>query len=124
MKFIKFDADDIDNVLAEFSAAELDEIPFGVMQVDRKGRILLYNNTEADITGVDRTAAIDRNFFTEIAPCTNQPGFKGRFDEGVRSGNMNIVMEWRVSADDTRVVQVHMKAAKCGEKFWIFTKRL
>lgn len=124
MQILSFGADDVANAFAKLSPKELDDISYGVIQVDAKGRILLFNRAEAEIAGCDPKAAIDKNFFTEVAVCTNESGFRGIFDAGVKTGNLNTVFEWHLRGKSMPVVQVHLKSAVCGTKFWIFTKRL
>ena len=65
------------------SEGELDKLPFGAIQLDRTGIILSYNRTEANLTGRDPRRVIGRNFFTDVAPCTNVKEFAGRFREGI-----------------------------------------
>lgn len=66
----------------------IDELPFGVIQVDSLGRITLYSAAESRFSGRRREEVLGRNFFRDVAPCTNLPAFYGRFLEGVRSGRL------------------------------------
>lgn len=61
------------------SAEELDELPFGAIQIDREGTIHAYNAKEGELAGRSPASVIGRNFFTEVAPCTNVREFAGRF---------------------------------------------
>jgi photoactive yellow protein len=77
--------------LAQASAVEnVDELPFGVIVVDRKGTILEYNRYESDMTGFSRERVIDRNFFRDVAPCTAIRDFEGRFEEFLSSHDTSI----------------------------------
>ncbi len=62
-----------------YDDAQLDELPFGVICVDRRGQILRYNLAEARLARLDRTQVLGRDFFRQIAPCTATPEFEGRF---------------------------------------------
>jgi photoactive yellow protein len=124
MQIITFGAEDLANRFATLSEDELDNISFGVIQVDATGRILLFNDVEAGISGRSKKAAVGKNFFTEVAICTNESGFRGKFDEGVRSGNLDVLFEWHMAGDDRPMVQVHLKKAARGNNYWIFVKRL
>lgn len=125
MDIVSFGNTDIENTLASMSTTDLDNLPFGAIQLDAHGKILAYNQAEGDITGRKPREMIGRNFFTEIAPCTNTKGFKGRFDEGVRAGNLNTMFQYTFDYNmkPTRV-QVHLKRALAGDTFWVFVKRL
>ncbi len=61
------------------SENELDALPFGVIVVDGEGTIRAYNLAESRAAGIPRERVIGRNFFTEIAPCTQVRRFHGRF---------------------------------------------
>lgn len=125
MEFIEFGKGDIENALSNISDDQLNKLAFGAIQLDGAGKILQYNATEGSITGRDPKAVIGKNFFTDVAPCTNTSAFKGVFDAGVKSGNLNTMIEYVFDYNmaPTRV-KVHMKKALVGETFWVFVKRL
>lgn len=126
MEHITFGSEDIDNVLAGMDRAQLDQLPFGAIQVDAEGNILEYNATEGSIVGRDPQAMIGRNFFRDVAPCANVPAFYGRFREGVERGDLNIMFEYVFQAEDVGPlrVKVHLKRALRGGAYWIFVKRV
>jgi DNA processing protein len=77
--------------LARASAAvDIDDLPFGVIVVDRKGTILEYNRYESELTGFKRERVIGRNFFHDVAPCTALKEFEGRFEEFLSSHETSI----------------------------------
>ena len=125
LNIVGFGKDDIENVLAKLSAQEVDGLAFGAVQLDGKGTILQYNATEASITGRDAKAALGKNFFRDVAPCTGTPRFKGVFDKGVREGNLNTMFEYVFDYNMQPLkVKIHMKQAIAGDSYWIFVKRL
>lgn len=67
----------------DMTPEELDRLPFGMIQLDGRGRILRYNAVESRLASLDQQAQIGRNFFSEVAPCTKVQAFHGRFKEGV-----------------------------------------
>lgn len=48
-----------------------DQLLFGVVKMDKEGTVVYYNQQESLITGVDPVIAKGKNFFIQIAPCTN-----------------------------------------------------
>ncbi len=68
----------------------VDELPFGVIVVDRKGTVLEYNRYESDMTGFSRERVLGRNFFHDVAPCTAIREFEGRFDSFLTSHETSI----------------------------------
>lgn len=68
------DAPDID-------FATLDLLPYGIIVVDDAGKILYYNAREEQIANRRREDVLGKNFFQEVAPCTQVREFYGRFKE-------------------------------------------
>lgn len=105
--------------------SQLDDLAFGAVQLDAKGTIISYNQAEGEITGRDPDDVKGKNFFTEVAPCTNTDEFFGKFKEGVASGNLNNLFEYVFDYQMAPTkVQVHMKKALQGDSYWVFVKRL
>lgn len=125
LKTIAFGKSDVENVLSRLSDAQLDDLAFGAIELDATGRVLKYNAVEGAITGRDPRQVLGRNFFTEVAPCTNRPEFKGVFDRGVRENNLNTVFEYVFDHKmQPTKVKIHMKRSISGATFWIFVKRV
>jgi len=57
--------------LNEATSFELDSQPFGIVKMNHQAEVIYYSNTQSDITGVSPTHAKGKNFFVQIAPCTN-----------------------------------------------------
>lgn len=125
MNVIAFGKDDIDNKLSTMSAKQIDDLAFGAIQLDAQGKILRYNEAEAQITGRNAAAVIGSNFFRDVAPCTNTSKFKGVFDAGVRTNTLNTMFEYvfDYKMNPTKV-KIHMKKAISDGTYWIFVKRL
>lgn len=60
---------------------KLDGLPYGLITLDAKGRVIYYNDTESRLVGLPKDRVIGRNFFREVAPCTRIREFEGRFTE-------------------------------------------
>lgn len=66
--------------LAALTPADLDRLPFGLIRLSGDGTILSYNKAESDNAGRTAESVVGRNFFTQVAPCTDVQGFHGRLD--------------------------------------------
>lgn len=122
---VAFGKSDIENVMGKMSTGQIDDLAFGAIELDATGKILKYNSAEAGITGRDAAAVIGKNFFKDVAPCTSTPKFKGAFDAGVKSGDLNTMFEYVFDYQMTPTkVKIHMKKSISGASFWIFVKRL
>ncbi len=75
-----FDAKD----LFEFSEAEIDALPFGLISVDHDGNIEQYNSYESRLSRLSKERVVGRNFFRDVAPCTAVQDFMGRFQRFVQ----------------------------------------
>lgn len=125
LSVIAFGKDDIDNKLSQLSGKQIDELAFGAIQLDGQGKVLRYNQAEAEITGRHASAVVGTNFFRDVAPCTNTARFKGVFDAGVRANNLNTMFEYVFDYKMTPTkVKIHMKKAISDGTYWIFVKRL
>lgn len=125
MEMVKFGADDIENTLAKMSDSQINDLAFGAIQLDATGKVLQYNAAEGEITGRSPDRVIGRNFFRDVAPCTDRPEFRGRFDEGVKSGKLSTIFEYVFDYKMTPTrVKVHMKKALSDDTYWIFVKRV
>jgi photoactive yellow protein len=68
---IQFDNPDILYWLDDQPNNILDTLQFGVVKMDLVANVVYYNKEESAITGVLKENAIGKNFFAQIAPCTN-----------------------------------------------------
>ena len=105
------------------SAEELDALPFGAIRLDKTGKILKYNMTESKLTGRDPQRVIGRNFFTDVAPCTNVQSFAGRFREGVAKGDMHVIFPYRFDFEMApRDVTVTLFYSQQTDSAWVFVR--
>jgi photoactive yellow protein len=74
-----FDTADAGSLLDRLDHAELEALPFGVIQMDRSGTVLQYNATESRYSGLSRERVLGRHFFREVAPCSNNHRVAGRY---------------------------------------------
>lgn len=77
---IDFDSPDLLARL-EASEADLDEVPFGLVVMDRDGVVTRYNRAESRLSGLDPERVVGRRFFTEVGPCTNNFMVAQRYED-------------------------------------------
>lgn len=125
MEIVKFGSDDIGNVVSQMGKEKINDLAFGAIKLDEKGTILVYNEAEGAITGRNPNEVLGKNFFTEVAPCTDQPEFHGVFEDGVKNGNLNTLFEYVFDYKmEATKVKVHMKESLSKDGYWIFVKRV
>ncbi|WP_022834768.1 PAS domain-containing protein [Salisaeta longa] len=86
---VTFDSPNITKTFRQASEEQLHAADFGIVRVDNEGIVSFYNQYESDLAGIEPEEAHGKNFFTELAPCSNNRIFYGRFKEGIRSGNLD-----------------------------------
>lgn len=86
-------------------ADEIDALPVGVITLDLQGKIRRYNRIEAELARLDQKSQLGKDFFIDVAPCTANPDFQGRFTELVAkpSGVINFDYIFRFSWGHQRV---------------------
>lgn len=84
------------------SEEELDQLPVGMIQLDRNGKVLMFNQTESDLARFERGQALGRSFFDEVAPCTKVKEFYGEFVRGVEERDLNVRFPYEFKFRDGR----------------------
>jgi photoactive yellow protein len=86
---LPFDDDATGERLKELPPDALNDLGFGVIEVDDDGVVQFFNRYESEMSGVAPETAVGKNFFTEVAPCSNNRLFVGRFKKGLRQGELD-----------------------------------
>lgn len=69
--------------LSHLSASAIDSLPFGYIALTPDGIVRKYNRYEADLARKDPKDVLGKNFFRDVAPCTQVKEFEGRFRDFV-----------------------------------------
>jgi photoactive yellow protein len=77
--FTTFDAQDLLGTVAGASPASLDALLFGVVGLAADGKVLSYNVTAQRLSGLAGGDVVGRDFFVEVAPCTDNLMIRERF---------------------------------------------
>ncbi|HKV08599.1 MAG TPA: PAS domain-containing protein [Thermoanaerobaculia bacterium] len=109
--------------IERFTESQLDTLPFGAIRLDRDGKILAFNQAEVDLSGRRKENVLGKNFFTDVAPCTNVQEFAGKFREGVQSGQLHIVFPYIFDYNmDPRNVWVTLFYSNETGTAWVFVR--
>ena len=90
-----------------------DNLPLGVVVLDAKGEVIVYNRTEEKLAGRSRAHVIGRPFFSEIAPCMNVRQLAGEFNARIGRATIDINVEFSFPfpfMDEPRDVRVKMSS--------------
>ena len=102
---------------------EVNMLPFGAIELDTSGTILKYNDFESALTGVPRASAIGKNFFTQVAPCTNVQEFHGRFQKGVDAQQLHETFRYHFAFKDNPCnVTITLLFSEVTRTVWVFVR--
>jgi photoactive yellow protein len=103
--------------------AQLDALPFGAIQLDPDGEILQFNEYEANLSNRRAPETVGRNFFRDVAPCTNVREFYGVFRDGVQQGELHVSFDYRFAFKPTpRNVRVTLFYSVPTRTVWVFVQ--
>jgi photoactive yellow protein len=107
----------------DLSETELEQLPFGAIELDPNGIILRYNGFESKLSGIHKNRALGKHFFTELAPCTNVKEFYGRFQEGVARKRMHEKFRYHFSfKKDPIDVTITLFYSELTNSIWVFAR--
>ena len=107
----------------EMREEELDNLPFGAIQLDMSGNVLKYNDFESRLAGLKKENAIGKNFFTEVAPCTNVKEFYGRFKDGVEKKRLHEKFRYHFAFKRNPMdVTVTLFYSDISRSIWVFVR--
>jgi photoactive yellow protein len=117
------DREAVDALLESVDAmtpAELDALPYGMIQLDASGRILKYNAVESRLASLPQAQAVGKQFFTEVAPCTKVQAFYGRFREGVIRESLDATFQFHFAfKQHPRDVTVRLFYSRRTRSVWV-----
>jgi photoactive yellow protein len=76
-----FDHPDLGAYLAGLTAAQLDDLDFGVIGIDDATTVQVYNRYESTIAGLSTSRVLGQALFTSVAPCMNNFLVAQRFED-------------------------------------------
>ena len=99
---------------------ELDQLPYGMIQLDAGGRILRFNAVESRLAALPQQQQIGKHFFTEVAPCTKVQDFYGRFKEGELRESLDSSFQFHFAfKQNPRDVTVRLFYSKRTRSVWV-----
>lgn len=109
-------ADALHAWLDQASDGELDQLPFGVIGMDREGVACRYNQYEVRQASYEPSDVIGRKFFEDIARCMNNGLVAGRFLQAVQrdeslDATIDYVIAFRSAKTNARLRLLHAPAS-------------
>ncbi len=109
--------------LSGMTREQLDALPYGAIKLDREGRVLSYNASEARLTGREPAEVAGRDFFTEVAPCTRVREFHGQFRDLVEHRAINRGFDFVFALSPPVEVRVTLLYEQREGAVWVLVDR-
>lgn len=77
-----------------FNETVLDALPVGIIVLDEHGFVVKYNRFEEQLARRDRNHVIGRNFFDDVATCTDVPQVAGQFREHIATNSLAVELDY------------------------------
>ncbi len=117
-----FDHPKLAEAVEHLSPEAVNSLSFGAIRLDAGGTVTFYSEVERRLSGY-RKEVVGRTFFTDIAPCMNNPGFKGRIDRALAAGKLDIKFGFVGDMPSATIdLDVRVQSAT-GGGCWIFLRR-
>lgn len=105
------------------SREQIDRLPFGAIRLDPEGTVTFYSEAERRLSGFGDRDRLGRPFFSEIAPCMDTPGYRGRIERALAAGRLDLEFTHVGDfSDRDRELTVRVQSAGDGG-LWIFMRR-
>jgi photoactive yellow protein len=105
------------------SEKELDSLAYGVIQLNAEGTVLRYNSHESGLSGLTKQKVVGKNFFKQIAPCTDVRDFYGRFRDGIAAGELHCTFRFHFPfKENPRDVTITLLYNQRDETTWVLVQ--
>jgi photoactive yellow protein len=119
-----YDSPDLARQAEAMTPEQIDALPFGAIRVDAGGQVCFYSRTEARLSGRDQRPTVGLDFFLDIAPCMGTPLVRGRIEQALAAGTLDVRMRHVGDfADRSRTLELRALSAT-GGGFWLFLRRV
>ena len=118
---VAFDDPDLARRIERLSQYEIDQLPFGVILLDREATVMFYSATEARLSGYG-TMPLGRNLF-DVSRCVMRADFREKVMRAIESGAADLDLGWfGDAADPRREMRIRIQSARQGG-VWLFVAR-
>jgi photoactive yellow protein len=115
--------DQLAGQLPGMSSSQLDALSVGVIQLSDQGHVKQYNAFEETFAKRRRDDVKGQNFFTEVAPCTNNRMIYGAFRDGIAAGSLDMATEYTFTYKMApRAVALHLFRDNDTSTNWLIVR--
>ena len=101
---LTFESENLASLLDCEPLDRFDDLPFGLIAMDRQGEVIWYNAFESARAGLNQDRVLGRNFFETVGPCTNNYLIAQRYvDEEQLDAFLDFVFTLRMAPTPVRL---------------------
>lgn len=101
----------------------IDQLPFGTVRLDQDGQVQFFSEAERRLSGLGARPTLGLDFFSKIAPCMDNPDFRGRIEQARQSGRLDLEFTHVGDFEDRdRELTIRVQSAQDGG-YWMFLRR-
>jgi photoactive yellow protein len=120
---VSFDQPDLGQAVEALTEQVIDRLPFGAIRLSRAGVVQFYSEAERRQSGSGDEPRLGLDFFEGVAPCMDTPEYRGRIDQAIAEGSLDLCFDYVGDFDDrSRELEVRIQSAT-GGGYWIFLRR-
>lgn len=102
---------------------EINALSFGAIRLNSKGVVTYYSDTERRLSGSGDHPRLGLDFFHEIAPCMDSAHYRGRIEQAIARGTLDLEFTHIGDFEDrARELTVRIQSAS-DDGYWIFMRR-
>lgn len=118
-----FDRPDIAEMMEAMPAADIDQLPFGAIKLDKDDRVVFYSKREAADSGMGERGQVGRDFFRDIAPCFATDEFL-RLVADARSAPDFSMELYKIGDFADREAELHIRLVSAPDRaLWMLIER-
>lgn len=118
-----FDEPDLAMAIEALPSETVDTLPYGAIRLNDDGKVEFYSAAERRLSGSGNHDRLGLDFFSKIAPCMDNPHFRGRVERARESGTLDLEFSHVGDFEDRdRELTVRIQSASAGG-YWIFMRR-
>lgn len=118
-----FDTPALARAIEALPPALVDTLPFGAIRLSADGTVAYYSAAERRLSGSGSHDRIGLDFFGKVAPCMDNPDFRGRVERARATGTLDLEFTHIGDFEDRdRELNIRVQAASAGG-YWIFLRR-
>ncbi len=118
-----FNEPDLAMAIEALPSEAVDALPYGAIRLDDDGKVEFYSAAERRLSGSGNHDRLGLDFFSKIAPCMDNPDFRGRVERARESGTLDLEFSHVGDFEDRdRELTGRIQSASAGG-YWIFMRR-